>query len=492
MEQLASLQDKRQAKIFIQETLGNLPPIRTLPMIAHAVRFMAAMQNVFDIDRSTEFRPLFSQLQSLVPALIKTGSAEQKALDSIQRLCSDNKYLADCWSLFAAIAENHQAPWPIRFRFARAIAGTEGTHWSAPPSIVKRAEAVLATLRTNVRQDLAKGATADERAFDVQFALVQGLAAKADEGDQAAARQCVTEIERLRRGGRTQTKLFSKSRVVGQLAECMYMAGNVNGALDIAKRGHTESNDQNLDLSLYGTLSMAYLRTDAVQSLTRVLEDADARVSEYVFEQPYPYLFVWYLGRLFDPKEDVSQIKKGIDKLDRLSDRDFARFALYWRLQLLGRQEEAETVVKDLRDEKVFDEKIKAFAEGTLFRYKEWPNLLVRALLARSPWIDELERYLSQDADAQGNQPYADAPSNQLWPSRRNRLADLYFYRALMDSLLDTAPRRESTLRNGLKRVVDTNALGAIEVGMAHALLKRPDIITPLSSGAPCCASIRE
>jgi hypothetical protein len=168
-------------------------------------------------------------------------------------------------------------------------------------------------------------------------------------------------------------------------------------------------------------------------------------------------------------------IRKFIVATPKLRDSEFAKFVLYWRLRLLNRDKEADDFLQAYKDESVLDEKLKGLVNGRMLRYSDWPDLLVRALFSGSARVDELERSLTTDIEGSSN------PLRSMRGQASYRLADLYFYKALMDTIREPPDRRESTIRSGLQKVFASNAPTAIEFAMAKGLLKRSDIVKSMS-----------
>jgi hypothetical protein len=206
-------------------------------------------------------------------------------LDGVERLCSqDLSYqFADCWHFLIAIAENHEGPWRGRFKFAWKIVQSLEYYFEAAKPIEQRALAVLTSWQTELSathsgRKLPPSSPPphemQERAFDVEFARISALKYRAGNGDQAAARGCVTASDQLRRKGLKETTFFPSTMVDGTLGSCMRMAGELTGARKLLERTHAQA--KKFDRHFYKELALVYLQTDWIGLLTSVLYDAGA------------------------------------------------------------------------------------------------------------------------------------------------------------------------------------------------------------------------
>ncbi|TGN76192.1 hypothetical protein EOW77_0031515 [Bradyrhizobium yuanmingense] len=476
MEVLSAPQNKREASEFFTASLAKDELGVLVSDFRNIGRFLKAgvSGSGGDIDYAVAVRPLFSKIVPIVSQLsrIDDPAGQMLNLKPILTFCRENSYIESCWDLFIAVAENTAIEPKERFRYATRILYADDDFWTSPVPISRRAiDAILAMQKERV--SLEKPANEDE-AFDYAVAASYRLFTDATQsGKRADALACVAAYNQIRREHKG-TNFASKPFASSLLASCFYVAGELRAARALIDRAHEAA--KSLNTGLYDELASIYLLFDDVAGLGKVLQKADLKYSDDVFGNDAPYVYAWTLGRLFSATEDLEDVKSFIETRRNMRDTHLAKFVLSWRLHLLNRDQEAKKLLDEYRDEKALNDAINAFGSGRLFKYEDWPELLVRALVAGPSRVDELERYLTTFSDAPNN------PLKRLKPMAPFRLADLYFYQALRETLLVPPEKMESTLRAGLRKVISVNAPRATEFAFAKALLKRSDIVKPLAS----------
>ncbi|WP_338128773.1 hypothetical protein [Bradyrhizobium ottawaense] len=476
MEVLSASQNKREASEFFSASLARDELSVLVTDFGKIGRFLkAGVSGSGDIDHAVAVRPLFSKM---VPAVAQSSriddpSGQMLDLKSILTFCRENSYIESCWDLFIAVAENPAIEPKERFRCATQILYASDDFWTSPAPLSKRATDTIIAMQKD-RISLEKPTDEDE-AFDYAVAASYRLFNDAMRtGRRADALACIAAYNQIRREHR-EINFPGKPFASSLLASCLYVAGEIKAARALIDKAHQEA--KSLNTGLYDELASIYILFDDVAGLGKVLQKADSKFSDDVFDSDAPYVYAWTLGRLLSAKEELDDVKSFIETKRNLRDTHLAKFVLSWRLHLLNRGQEAKRLLDEYQDENALNEAIKAFGSGRLFKYEDWPELLVRALVAGPSRIDELERYLTTFLEEPNN------PLKRLKPMAPFRLADLYFYKALRDTLFVPPEKMESTLRAGLQKVISVNSPRATEFAFAKALLKRSDIIRPLAAG---------
>ncbi|MCA1542444.1 hypothetical protein I6F18_21015 [Bradyrhizobium sp. NBAIM32] len=478
MEVLANRSTKNDANEFFSAVLSRDDVSASINDFPQISRFLRAGIASFsrDTDHSAATRTLITRSVGTITSLSKEGTRDVPAqnLQAMRLFCGSYTYISGCWDLLISMAESQVVPPEERYKAAERIVHAATDFWACPDPLLRRAADVLIALRRKELSVIHKRSKEDAPdRFDSEIAAIfyptysqpVRTAARSD------ALACVSAIDRIRREHK-DIDLASKPLAASMLGDCLVVGGKLGAARKVVDQAHRAA--ETFSSELYSTLADVYLEMDDSKGLGAILREADAKFSENVLNSKDPFLYSWVLSRLLSPTEDLNDIKDFIAERPKLRDLAFAKLTLYWRLRLLNRNEEAMALVQEYSSESLLNEALDGFSKGKLIRSEDWSTLLVRALLVGRPRVDELERYLTDPSEV------ADNPLRLIKPRASWRLADIHFYKALLDVLSVPAERMESTLRGGLQNVLSSKSPISTEYAAAQALLKRPSIVGPL------------